>query len=345
MKNTGLVALLTFTLVTAVFLVAKDQTTSRYKLHAITLQDEDPLWMGPDTVFLPTDAHGQQIRYGRELIVNTAKYLGPKGSVMPISNGMNCQNCHLDAGAQPWGNNFSAVHATYPQFRARSGAMETEVKRVNDCFERSMAGKALDPEGKEMQAILAYIAWLGTDVAKGDKPKGVGVNELKFLERAADPTKGQAVFEAKCASCHGTEGQGKPYEDGISYQFPPLWGPHSYNEAAGLFRLSRFAGYVKDNMPIGATHAKPILTDEEAWDVAAFVNTQPRPRHPFLQQDWPDISGKPYDHPFGPYADPYPETQHKYGPFGPIKKFKQAAKAQKEAADKAAKAAQKVLVQ
>jgi thiosulfate dehydrogenase len=98
-------------------------------------------------------------------------------------------------------------------------------------------------------------------------------------------------------------------------------------------------------MPIGATHAKPILTDEEAWDVAAFVNTQPRPRHPFLQQDWPDISGKPYDHPFGPYADPYPETQHKYGPFGPIKKFKQAAKAQKEAADKVAKAAQKVLVQ
>lgn len=335
MKNIGLLALLTVLLITAASLVVKDQNTDRNKLHAVSSQEENPLWFGPDTVFLGLDEQGSQIRYGRELIVNTAQYLGPKGSVAHISNGMNCQNCHLDAGAQPWGNNFSAVHSSYPQFRARSGALETETKRVNDCFERSMAGRPLDTASREMKAILAYIAWLGTDVPKGAKPKGVGVNEIKFLDRAADPAKGKSIFDARCASCHGADGQGKINEDGISFQFPPLWGVHSYNEAAGLFRLSRFAGYVKDNMPIGATHAKPILSDEEAWDVAAFVNAQPRPKHPFLKQDWPDISGKPYDHPFGPFADPFSETQHKYGPFGPIKKFKQAAKAEKEAAAKA----------
>ncbi|MEK6548154.1 MAG: hypothetical protein AABZ56_07535, partial [Bacteroidota bacterium] len=45
------------------------------------------------------------VLYGRELISHTSDYLGPKGSVKSISNGMNCQNCHLNAGTQPWGNN------------------------------------------------------------------------------------------------------------------------------------------------------------------------------------------------------------------------------------------------
>jgi thiosulfate dehydrogenase len=199
-----------------------------------------------------------------------------------------------------------------------------------------MAGQPLDTAGKEMNAILAYIEWLGSEVPKGVKPKGVGLNELKFLDRAADPAQGKLVFDAKCAACHGSDGQGALNEDGVAYRFPPLWGIHSYNEAAGLFRMSRLAGYARDNMPIGATHDKPILTDAEAWDVAAFINSQPRPKHPFLKVDWPDISSKPFDHPFGPFADPFPEAQHKYGPFGPIRKFKQEAKAKRDAAAKIA---------
>ncbi len=336
MRNLGLFALLLGSLIAAAALLADDQTRDRRKLQLVSQQTQELLWFGPDTVFIPNDLRGNQIRYGRELIANTAKYLGPKGSVAHISSGLNCQNCHLNAGAQPWGNNFFAVHATYPQLRARSGTLETEIKRVNDCFERSMAGQPLDTAGKEMNAILAYIEWLGSEVPKGVKPKGVGLNELKFLDRAADPAQGKLVFDAKCAACHGSDGQGALNEDGVAYKFPPLWGIHSYNEAAGLFRMSRLAGYARDNMPIGATHDKPILTDAEAWDVAAFINSQPRPKHPFLKVDWPDISSKPFDHPFGPFADPFPEAQHKYGPFGPIRKFKQEAKAKRDAAAKIA---------
>ena len=72
-------------------------------------------------------------------------------------------------------------------------------------------------------------------------------------------------------------------------------------------------------MPNGASFDNPILTDEEAWDVAAYVNSMPRP-HKTFAADWPDISAKPFDHPFGPYADDFTEQQHKLGPFVAIKK-------------------------
>jgi len=99
---------------------------------------------------------------------------------------------------------------------------------------------------------------------------------------------------------------------------------------AGLYRLTRFAGYVKYNMPFGtATHDNPQLTDEETWDVAAFVNSQPRPKKPF-PKDWPDITKKAVDYPFGPYTDTFSEQQHKYGPFCPIKKARDDANAKKQ---------------
>jgi thiosulfate dehydrogenase len=253
--------------------------------------------------------------YGHELIANTAYYLGPKGKVAAITNGMNCQNCHLDGGTIPFGNNFSAVVSTYPKFRARSGGLETIPKRVNDCMERSLNGKALDTNSREMKAILAYMHWLGDDIPKGTKPKGSGIVDLPFMDRAADPVRGNVIYRMKCASCHGPNGQGQTNAEGFGYTYPPLWGAHSYNTGAGLFRLSRFAGYVKNGMPFGvANYKNPQLSDEEAWDVAAYVNSQPRPSKD-LSKDWPDISKKPIDHPFGPYADSLSERQHKYGPW------------------------------
>ena len=123
------------------------------------------------------------------------------------------------------------------------------------------------------------------------------------------------VFISNCVPCHGNNGAGKLSADSTEYQYPPLWGPQSYNVGAGLYRLSKFADYVKNNMPFGTTYHNPVLTVEQAWDVAAFVNSQPHPPFKDIQKDWPDISKKPYDYPFGPYADGFSEIQHKYGPF------------------------------
>ncbi len=305
--------------------------TQRLKLQAqskaVAQFDTAKIFEAPDPLSIKAENDAQLIQYGRDLIAHTSDYLGPNGIIKPISNGMNCQNCHIDAGSKPFGNNYTAVAATYPKFRARSGTAETIYKRVNDCIQRSLNGQPLDSTSHEMLAIEAYIKWLGQAVPKGKTPKGVGLMKLKYLNRAANPDSGRVVFTLKCQSCHGENGQGLPMPEGNGRIYPPLWGDKSYNEAAGLYRISNFAGYIKANMPFGASYDNPQLTDTEAWDLAAFINAQPRPKHPFLATDWPKIEGKPFDHPFGPFADTFPEVQHKFGPFQPIVDFQNKKKA------------------
>jgi thiosulfate dehydrogenase len=233
---------------------------------------------------------------------------------------MNCQNCHLSSGTKLFANNYSAILSTYPRFRPRSGSVENLVKRITDCFERSMNGTAPDSTSREMQAMIAYIHWIGRGVPKGAVPKGASVLEVKYLDRPANPQLGQVAYHAKCSVCHQQNGLGKLQQEGAGYLYPPLWGPSSYNTAAGMYRLSRLAGFIKGNMPYGTSYLQPVLTDEEAWDIAAYINSMERPVKTF-NGDWPDPAKKPIDHPFGPYADPFPEEQHKYGPFQPIKDF------------------------
>ena len=296
--------------------VHDDSTTSKSnQLSEILKSDE---WEAPDTSFIPKNDSGNLIRYGRALVVRTSEYFGPNGKVKPIANGMNCQNCHLNAGTKLYANSFSAVYSIYPKLRARSGTIEYLEKRINDCLERSLNGKKLDSLSKEMRAMVAYINWVGKNVEKGVIPKGASVVDPPFLDRAADKEKGIIAFRKHCVSCHGDNGQGKLNSDSITYLYPPLWGPNSYNTAAGLYRLSRIAGFIKSNMPnLTSSFEKPTLTDEEAWDVAAYISSMPRPDKKF-KNDWPDISKKPFDHPFGPFSNNFSEIQHKYGPFKEI---------------------------
>ena len=324
----GLVLFLSFS---GVQLPSLSDSKSKNPVEAIevpvvkALMDPTSVWKALDWAEMAKEPNAAELNYGKELVANTAEYLGPKGKVKAISNGMNCQNCHLQAGTAPLGNNYSAVAATYPKFRARSGTEEDIQKRINDCFERSLNGQSLARDSKEMKAMVAYINWVGKDVPKGEVPKGSGLYEVPLLDRAADPAKGKLVYEKQCASCHQTNGKGMAKPDGSGYLYPPLWGENSYNHGAGLYRISRFAGYVKANMRLGATFEQPILSDEESWDLAAYVNSMERPKKD-LTQDWPDISKKPMDHPFGPFSDSFTEEQHKYGPFKPIKAAKSSAK-------------------
>ncbi len=287
------------------------------------IEKEDPLaWYPPSIYSLVNSPESDLVLYGRELILHTAKYFGPRGNLSKISNGMNCGNCHLDAGSRPYGNSFAAVAANYPKFRNRSGKVESVEFRINDCFERSLNGKMIDTSGREMRAMVAYIKWIGKDVQKKIVPKSSGVPKIEILNRAADPVNGRQVYVSKCLRCHGAGGEGMLSPDSTEYSYPPLWGKNSYNVSAGLYRISSLAGFVKYNMPYTLTQTEPQLSDEDVWDVSAYICAQQRPEK-FFTQDWPKIETKPFDHPFGPFADTFSEARHKFGPFNFAKNKKQ----------------------
>ena len=137
--------------------------------------------------------------------------------------------------------------------------------------------------------------------------------------RRADPEAGQLVYQEKCQICHGADGLGLKESPDLAkgFLFPPLWGPDSYNNGAGINRVLTAARFIKARMPLG----QPDLTDDEAYDVSAYINTQPRPVKSNLEADYPELFRKPVDSPYPPYADPFPQEQHKYGPFGPIRDY------------------------
>jgi thiosulfate dehydrogenase len=283
------------------------------------------VWRAPDLSTIPDTEEGKLIRYGQELIVHTSSFIGPIGTISAKGNGMNCQNCHLNAGTKPFGNNFGSVASTYPKFRNRSGIVESIERRVNDCIIRSLNGEALDSLSTEMRAIVSYIKWVGKEVKHGELAEGSGLLTMQWLNRAADRKAGRKLYLQKCQVCHGNKGEGQRLTEKGNFLYPPLSGEQTFTTSAGLYRLSSFTKYIYTNMPYGATYESPMLSEEEAWDIAAYVLSLPRPERSF-DGDWPKIETKPLDHPFGPFADTFSEEQHKYGPFEPIEKFYKEAK-------------------
>ena len=182
-----------------------------------------------------------------------------------------------------------------------------------------MNGHAMPLDATEMKAYLAYMKWLSTGIAGGAKLIGAGMKGIKEPSRAADLGNGAKVFIDTCAACHGRDGLGQRVAKGTGYQYPPLVGPDSYNSGAGMTRVLTAAAFVRHNMPYGTTFDAPVLSDADAYDVAAYMNSLERPIKPNLDKDFPNKQQKPVDTPYGPYADDFPPEHHKYGPFDPIR--------------------------
>jgi thiosulfate dehydrogenase len=282
-------------------------------------------WSVPDISRLPDDAWGRTVRLGRRLITNTASLIGPevKDPKQRFSgNNLNCESCHLEAGTKEFGLPFQGVYASFPNYRARSGSVGTIEDRIQGCMVRSMNGKALAPAGPEMTAMVAYLKFLSIGHAVGVETPGRGPGEMLELKRAADPYRGRTIYASTCASCHGAHGEGKrtgQTGNAEGYTVPPLWGTDSFNDGAGMSRVIDAANFIHSNMPFGASWKQPTLSPDDAWDVAAFVVSQPRPHKSHLEQDYPNRLEKPVDTPYGPYADNIPAQQHKYGPFASIR--------------------------
>lgn len=281
-------------------------------------------WQAPDIERLPNDPYGQMVRQGRDLMEHTYRYIGPEAkdpAKRYAGNNLACSTCHVAAGTKKFGNPWVGTFVSFPQYRGREDAVSTTEERINGCMERSMNGRKMPADGPEMKAMVAYLQFLSTGIPVGAKLEGTGVPPVKLLARAADPVAGKQVYAAVCQACHGDSGQGvrrgRP-GDGEGYQFPPLWGPDSYNTGAGMARNMLAAGFIKANMPSGVTHASTVLTDEQAFDVAAYINSQPRPVKPGLEADFPARRNKPVDSAFPPYTPGFSAEQHRYGPWQPI---------------------------
>ncbi|MBS1652303.1 MAG: c-type cytochrome [Bacteroidetes bacterium] len=288
-----------------------------------TVLTEKTVWKPNDTLNISNDTFGSLVKYGRELLLNTPYYIGPNGTVSKnLGNIMTCSNCHLSAGTVPFGFNFFSSHARYPQYRAREDKILTLADRVNNCIERPHSGKPLALNSKEMIAIVSYIKWLGSKTIVGEHVYGDSPMPLDFPNRAANPEKGENVYIAQCLTCHGKSGEGKLNEKNTAYIYPPLWGPQSYQKGSSMHRITKAASFIYCNMPQKvATYQNPKLSVEEAFDVAAFINDDrihPRP-YELKIIDYPNLKHKPIDFGTGPYIDSFPQLQHKFGPFKPIK--------------------------
>lgn len=284
-----------------------------------------PVWTVPEVGALPDDDRGRLVRRGRDLITATYAHIGPEvpePAKRLAGNNLACSNCHLDAGTKKFGVPLFGLVELFPQYSARLGAEITIEDRVNSCMTRSMNGRALPTDGPEMQAIVAYIRFLSSGVPAGKVLSGLGTGAMPELNRAADPVRGKTIYAKACLACHNTDGSGirrsLPTSD-LGYMVPPLWGKDSFNNGAGMARLITAANFVHFNMPHGTDYLNPQLTVEQAWDVAAYMISQPRPTKAGLDKDFPNPLTKPVDAPYGPYADGFGQKQHMYGPFGPIR--------------------------
>jgi thiosulfate dehydrogenase len=274
-----------------------------------------------DTTRITNPIEKSFILYGEKLIRETSRYIGPEAKDPAhrfSGNNLACGNCHLDGGTRPFAAPFVGVWGTYPNFRGRDNILGTLEDRINGCMQRSMNGKPLPIDGREMKAMLAYIKFLNKKVPIGEKIEGQGFAAINIPNRAANPKQGSTVFAQYCSSCHGKDGQGKRKGipgDGEGYLYPPLWGDDSFNDGAGMHRLLTATRFIKANMPYGTSVGEPVLSDEDAYDVAAYINSFHRPEKADKEKDYPNLKLKPPDCPYPPYADTMSLERHRLGPY------------------------------
>lgn len=232
-----------------------------------------------DTV-IPDGPLGVSIRRGLALLEHT-----PDSLPQYAGGNLRCTSCHLDRGMRPNAAPLAGVHARFPKFLDRSSAVVPIEDRVNYCFTRSLAGRALPARSREMIDIMAYLAFISRGAASSGHVKGEGMPRMVVLP--GDSARGGEIFAANCTRCHGADGAGMA-------TVPAVWGPKSFSIGASMARVERAASFVRHNMPFD----KPgTLTDQQAFDVATYIDSHARPDSPGKENDWPS-GGAPADVPY-----------------------------------------------
>jgi thiosulfate dehydrogenase len=281
---------------------ASSSSSKQQKPEAATGKSANKMtaFQPPSRTAVPEGPLGDAIRQGEAIFNNTSTH--PASSRF-VGNHQACSNCHLDAGRLADSAPLWAAWVSYPAYRSKNKKVNTYIERLQGCFNYSMnapGSKAGQPPGADSDAIVSLVAysyWLAQGAPTGDnKMTGRGYPELKETAKGFDPDRGATVFRANCSLCHGDNGQGTRDTDGRTV-FPPLWGNHAYNWGAGMHKINTAASFIRQNMPLGLSQS---LTKQQAWDVAAFINSHDRPQDPRyngeLKQTTDDFHSSKYDY-------------------------------------------------
>ncbi|GBL46812.1 cytochrome c family protein [Sulfuriferula multivorans] len=223
---------------------------------------------------MPTGEMGDMIKLGRNIFVHTQVY-----AKNLVGNGLNCVNCHLDAGRKADSAPLWGAYVMFPAYRSKNHKVNSFEDRLAGCFRFSLNGTPPAYNSKEMLALTSYSYWLATGAPTGKELAGRGYPKLDKPPRQPDAQRGAAVFEKNCAICHGADGLGTKVN--AQYAFPPLWGKDSFNAGAGMHSVKNAAAFIKANMPLGKGNS---LSVQEAWDVAQFVDSHDRPPDPRVKK-------------------------------------------------------------
>lgn len=207
------------------------------------------------------------------------------GKVVPQydGNSLTCASCHLEQGRKAYAAPMWAAYVVYPRYDTRTHRLVQLDDQIRKCFRNSLNGTPPPLGGKTLKALDAYIFWLAKGAPIGAEMNGRGFKALERPVRNAalfhgphylkppDRLKGMEIYATRCASCHGADGQGRENARLV----PPVWGPASYTTNSELHSVFRLAEFLRVNMPPRGTE---MLTDQESWDVAAYIDSQPRPK-------------------------------------------------------------------
>ena len=229
----------------------------------------------------------EEIRRGFRLFTNT-----PVEAPRLAPGKMSCSNCHMNAGQRDKSLPLVGVAGMFPEYNRRAGRLFSLGDRITDCFLRSenATGGTLHPDelptptSSEVLAISAYLTWLARGAEVGKNPSWRGQNTIAPANLVPvdtlDARKGEAIYADRCVTCHAADGQGVEIGD---KKAGPLWGPDSWNDGAGAARVYTLAGMIRYSMP----YLDPgNMTDEEAQQVAAFIDSRPRPAFPSKEHDY-----------------------------------------------------------
>lgn len=208
-------------------------------------------------------------KLGFRAMIETKKY-APEY----VGNDLKCTNCHFAGGnttGGPQGSiSLAGVATKYPDLDYTSGKVIDLQGRINNCFMRSLNGKPLPLDSELMLAFVTYLHWISKNLpVYGDVP-WLGL-QLLNSKHEGDPEKGKKIFDKYCALCHLEKYQGEIYP-------PPLWGNGAFNDAAGMAKMPKLSSFIYWNMPYN--DETPLLTEDEAIDVASYILAQPRPHFP-----------------------------------------------------------------